>query len=68
MKPSLLEPLFLTKQGKENYELLLDKLQVDIRRPMKKSLLEVLLKVDILIKDLFSKINVEISRTAKGIL
>jgi len=45
LKPSLLEPLILTKKDKENYEHLLDKLQTDLRRPMKKSALDTLLKV-----------------------
>jgi hypothetical protein len=44
LKPSLLEPLILTKNDKENYEHLLDKLQQDLRRPMKKSALDTLLK------------------------
>jgi len=44
LKPSFLEPLILTKQDKENYEHLLDKVHSDIRRPMNRTLLKTTLQ------------------------
>lgn len=44
LQPSLLEPLFTNFKEKERYDSLLDRISLDLKKPMKKSVFEALLK------------------------